>query len=99
MQIAGCISENKSHQIVGDVHVVNSPGWPYACGMDIKVRDDTLGTFHENANASCDGSDSVSFPAISGHHYHTYGTVYLEDILTLYRWEATIPNSPAQVAG
>jgi hypothetical protein len=100
VSVKGCISEDSHRNIVGDVHWSSGNFTLEQCTTDIKVRDDTLGTFREQQSIGCGlVTGTLSFPAIAGHHYHTYWTVTVTDELTGASYPGTIPNSPEQVAG
>jgi hypothetical protein len=102
VQIQSCVTENSSYNIVSDVHLQTRSG-PYRlaeCSFTISVRDDTLKTtVARQSFLSCGTTPgSVSHPAVTGHHYHTYVQATFTYAIGVVTHDPIIYNSPEQIA-
>ncbi|WP_157436510.1 hypothetical protein [Actinospica robiniae] len=50
-----------------------------SCTTDLKIRDDTTGTFVEVVDNSCVSTVTKTWRPTAGHHYHVYGYVSYSD--------------------
>jgi hypothetical protein len=103
MDIASCVSENRSKNIASDAHFsyLGGPFSLVSCRFTISVRDDSIPTTvaRQTFNNCNFDPGVVTHAAVAGHHYHTYLWV----LLTLSNGQTYLSgdvfNSPEQIAG
>lgn len=100
-RLQSCVSENRSHQIVSDVHVTlaGPRNGLSDCSYTISVRDDTArNTVARQTRSGCWTTPApVMANAMDGHHYHTYVWETVTDRGGVHRDPNTY-NSPEQIA-